>query len=96
VATVVQLGDGRIVAYNDYYGSCSGCDSWEGASDADVRAMCIGLANDAQIFETLADCIAWLGERGKDDDAEHYDWHRPAPQLHALLMAAQPPIGPIE
>ena len=28
VATCVRLKDDRITIYNDYYGSCSGCDAW--------------------------------------------------------------------
>jgi len=44
VATVVKLKDTKeIVAYTDYYGSCSGCDAWEDADDSSVKTMCIQL-----------------------------------------------------
>jgi len=71
VATCVKLADDRYVIYNDYYGSCSGCDSWEGASDEDVRAMCINLANGAYVFENLKDVIRFLEEGDVDGN---YDW----------------------
>lgn len=60
VATCVQLEDGRIAVYQDSYGSCSGCDSWEDAQDKDVRKLCEGLAADARTFETLDDAVRWL------------------------------------
>ncbi len=68
VATCVQLEDGRFAIYNDYYGSCSGCDSWEDATDEEARAMCINLANGAYVFSNLenvkeflktTDCGSW-------------------------------------
>jgi hypothetical protein len=60
VATCVQLSDGRFVIYNDYYGSCSGCDSWEDASDEAVKSMCINLSNSAYVFESLDDVKEYL------------------------------------
>jgi hypothetical protein len=60
VATCVQLSDGRFVIYNDYYGSCSGCDSWEDASDEVVKSMCINLSNSAYVFESLDDVKEYL------------------------------------
>jgi len=59
VATAVQLNDMYII-YNDYYGSCSGCDSWEGADDNEVINMCIGLANSAYIFDSIGDMLIFL------------------------------------
>lgn len=53
VATAVRLADGRFAWYQDSYGSCSGCDSWEDASDQSVRKLCIDLANGARVFQTL-------------------------------------------
>lgn len=70
VATCVQLSDGKFVIYNDYYGSCSGCDSWEGATDESVRYMCINLSNGAYIFESLIDIIQYL----KSDKKDSYSW----------------------
>ncbi len=60
VATCVKLPDGRYAIYNDYYGSCSGCDSWEDANDEQVRAMCVSLSNSAYVFNSLDDVKEFL------------------------------------
>ena len=71
VATCVKLLSGEYAIYNDYYGSCSGCDAWEDASDEDVKKMCIDLSNSAYIFETLDDVKEFLSV---DHDSSQYDW----------------------
>lgn len=70
VATCVKLPDGRFVAYNDYYGSCSGCDDWVDATDEEVHAMCINLANGAYIFKSLNDVMSFLSQ----DSYDSYSW----------------------
>lgn len=60
VATIVGLETGEVVVYSDYYGSCSGCDAWEDASDEDVKRMCIQLAGTAKIFKNLKEAILFL------------------------------------
>lgn len=67
VATCVKLKDGRYAIYNDWYGSCSGCDAWEDANDEDVKNMCIGLANSAYVFKTLDDVKEFLSGFNKDE-----------------------------
>lgn len=57
VGTAVQLEDGRYCWYQDSYGSCSGCDLWDHASDEDVRKLCIGIAIDADVFDTMEEMI---------------------------------------
>lgn len=57
VATAVQLADGRFAWYQDSYGSCSGCDSWEDADDESVRKLCIDLANSARVFTTMQEML---------------------------------------
>ena len=82
VATCVKLPDGRFVIYNDYYGSCSGCDSWDGASDDEVRKLCIDLANGSFIFQNLKDVVEYLKaarDELKDVSGEYvasYEWQR--------------------
>lgn len=68
VATCVQIPDGRFVIYNDYYGSCSGCDSWEDATDDEVKAMCINLSNGAYVFQSLDDVKEFLTSQGTNSD----------------------------
>ena len=69
VATCVRLSDGRYAIYNDYYGSCSGCDSWEDADDKNVRAMCINLSNGTYIFENLKEVKEFL-----ENARNEHDW----------------------
>lgn len=71
VATCVKLPDGRYAVYNDYYGSCSGCDSWEGAGDEEVRNMCIQLSNSAYVFASLEDVKEFLSA---NDRTEWSSW----------------------
>lgn len=60
VATCIQIPDGRFAIYNDYYGSCSGCDAWEDSTDEEVKNMCINLANGAYVFNSLEDVKEFL------------------------------------
>lgn len=64
VATCVKFKKGKFkgkyAIYNDYYGSCSGCDAWEDAPDEDIRKLCINLSNSAYIFKTLDDVKEFL------------------------------------
>lgn len=62
----------KIVLISDSYGSCSGCDQWEDASEADVRKLCTDLANDAHSFDSIEEAIEWL-KKAKDDSA-YYEW----------------------
>jgi len=71
VATCVMLSNGKFAIYNDYYGSCSGCDSWEGADDDSVRSMCINLSNGAYVFENINDVVLFLHDENKDG----YSWN---------------------
>jgi hypothetical protein len=86
VATVVRLEDGRIAAYNDYYGSCSGCDSWEDATDDEVRTLCRNLANSAKIFDHELEAKAWLKWAGSDENYAHFEWQKCARGLIANWM----------
>jgi len=63
----------KIVIVSDYFGSCSGCDAWEDASDTDVRALCIQLANNAHMFDSLQETIDFLKMVDETEDAAYYD-----------------------
>ena len=72
VATCVMLNDTKeVVIYNDYYGSCSGCDAWDDALDSEVIRMCKQLAGGALIFNNLKDCKKFLESK---KDASQYNW----------------------
>jgi hypothetical protein len=67
------LEDGRYVVLSDFFGSCSGCDSWEGSTNEDAHRLCIELANNAKYFNTIAEAIAFLA--ATDKDADYYSYH---------------------
>lgn len=82
VATCVRLNDtGEIVIYQDSYGSCSGCDCWEDASDGDVESLCIDLAKSAYIFPNLEECKNFLRSPNKEKNYEWFGWGNPAVHL---------------
>ena len=67
----VLLNDGRVFSYKYWYGSCSGCDAWEDATDDDVRIMCKQLVGGALIFQNLEECKKFLSSK---KDATQYNW----------------------
>ena len=100
VATCVRFNDTQdIVIYTDYYGSCSGCDAWEGADDEDVKKLCTDLATGAYIFANLEDCIEFLkgAHRSRDVDFkwQHGDCARGllAEILETALEEARKQLG---
>lgn len=84
VATCVQIKSGEYVIYNDSYGSCSGCDSWEDADDGDIRSMCIDLANGAYIFNNLADVKKFLKNENDEFTEGNFDWFNYGEASHLL------------
>lgn len=68
VATCVKLPDGRFAIYNDYYGSCYGCDAWAAADNESVRRMCIALANSAYVFKKMKDVKEYLSNPEQESD----------------------------
>jgi len=92
VATCTMLNDTKeIVIYVDYYGSCSGCDAWEDASDDEVRQLCDQLATGAYIFNNIEDCIDFL----QTGDVERsYKWEGARePLLEEILKNL--PVGEV-
>lgn len=63
----------KIVLITDYFGSCSGCDSWEDASDDDIKASCETLANNAKIFDSVEEAKDFLQKLiGGEDKYAYY------------------------
>lgn len=84
VATCVKFNDGKFKdkygIYNDYYGSCSGCDAWDGADDEDVRKMCIDLSNSTYVFESIEDVKEFL-KNTTDEQKQWSSWSGMAKEL---------------
>jgi hypothetical protein len=53
LAIAYQFPDGGVAIVTDYFGSCSGCDSWEDASDDSARLMVTSLVTSARLFDTV-------------------------------------------
>lgn len=90
VATCVKFTKGgkfkgKYAIYNDYYGSCSGCDAWEDASNEEVTNMCIGLANSAYVFKTLEDVIEFL--QNPSPEGDWTSWSSPAIGLLSAIQS---------
>ena len=82
VATCVKLNDtNEIIIYQDLYGSCSGCDAWDGASDEEVQKLCIDLAKGAYIFKNLEDCKTFLRTPDEERSYDWFGWGNPAKHL---------------
>lgn len=84
VATCVKLPSGEYAIYSDSYGSCSGCDVWECASDDEVRQMCVQLACGSLIFKTLEDVKEFLAS--PPDDAIFWEWRQEQGGLGEILL----------
>lgn len=79
----------KIVVVSDYFGSCSGCDVWEDASDEDIRDLCIQLANNAHMFDSINEAIEFLDHIAKNKPSEYYDLCSLAEPLNIELKVAK-------
>lgn len=59
IAIAHKMTDGLVLVMTDYYGSCSGCDNWEGASDEDAKKLILDLVNNARVFKSVEEAQAW-------------------------------------
>lgn len=82
---VYQLTQNKIVLVNDYFGSCSYCDSWEDASDETARELINALVNNATVVTSIPKAIGYL--KGTLSKAEFYDWKDITEPLIAQLEA---------
>ena len=58
-AFAYQFKDGSIVIATDYFGSCSGCDSWEDATDEDAKRLIIEIVSSSRLFVSLEQAIVF-------------------------------------
>lgn len=74
-----QNGEGTFILVTDYFGSCSGCDSYEGCSNEQLRNLCIQLANNSHSFKSLGKLINFI-EHSIEDSA-YYDVSRTSSEI---------------
>ena len=58
----------------DYYGSCSGCDSWEDCCDEEAHNMIIGLCGSAKIFKNTAEAKEWCASIAPTEVPMDFPW----------------------
>lgn len=85
---VYRLRDtGQIVIVSDSFGSCPGCDAWVNCSDEEARRLCVALANNAHVFDSIEDAISFLVDATKPEHkGEYWDLQYVAPFLVEELM----------
>lgn len=69
-AFAYEFPDGSVAILTDWFGSCSGCDSWEDAPDEEARRMVTALVTSARLFPSLTEAAEWCKTAG--DDASDY------------------------
>ena len=79
---------GRVVIMTDSYGSCSGCDSWEDASDDDAKALVTTTVTSARCFKSLKEAREWQLTLSDDYGAEDYHF-RDAAKLDLSVPSEQ-------
>lgn len=75
LAIAYQFGDGSVAIITDYFGSCSGCDAWEDATDEDATTMVRALVTNARVFRDADAARAFC--KG-NMDAEDYPFYAAA------------------
>lgn len=89
-AYVYKLPDGKIALVNDYFGSCSGCDSWEDASDEYAKSLIIELCNNAKVVNNIQEAIDYLKET-QTNTGTYYDWSNLSDQILTQLESKNTP-----
>ena len=56
-AFAYQFKDGSIVIATDYFGSCSGCDAWEDATDDDAKELITEIVSSSRLFDNIDSAI---------------------------------------
>ena len=58
-AFAYQFNDGTVVLVTDYFGSCSGCDAWEDATDEEARVNITEVVSSARVFSTVKEALSF-------------------------------------
>ena len=74
IAVAYKFSNGEVAIMTDYYGSCSGCDSWEDSSDTQARDMILGLCGSAKQFDSVELAKEWIKNIDSDKEPWHYPW----------------------
>ena len=75
IAIAYKFPNGEVAIMTDYYGSCSGCDSWEYSSDEDARNMILGLCGGAKQFGDVNIAKEWIKNIDSNEKPWEYPWY---------------------
>ena len=56
-AFAYQFNDGTIVLATDYFGSCSGCDNWDGATDEEAKGLIREIISSSRVFPSVSEAL---------------------------------------
>ena len=90
-AFAYRLADGRIVLLTDSFGSCCGCDSYEDADDDEIRQLITDLVNNAHVFGSITEAVAWTRNELPSDQAAYYH-DQPLSHLLPILTNLAAPL----
>lgn len=85
-AVAHKVGRG-VAVFTDYFGSCSGCDSWEDADDDSVSLQVLALVKAAKVFSSAARAADWLEALDVKEEPQHFSLRSAKmliPQLRAV------------
>jgi len=70
-----EFTTGGFCVITDSYGSCSGCDAWEDASDEAARNMITTMVSSARFFESFGELLVWTEQlkAAMEHYKEHYE-----------------------
>lgn len=88
----------KLIIVTDYFGSCNGCDAWEGVNDNDLREMLVAIANNARVFNSFEEIIKFFDEiifnvESEDPFGEFYDLHDHVYSLRKQTKKAEENLG---
>lgn len=79
LAYAYQFPDGTICIVTDYFGTCSGCDEWEDATDADARTLITSMVTSSRLFSGVVEAEHYCRNAAGSDASEFS--HRAAQHL---------------
>ena len=70
VMTAYLFPDDSVSIISDSYGSCSGCDSWSGASDEDAKSFITSIVDSCRLCSSLEEAVIFC----ETVDSRAYDY----------------------
>jgi hypothetical protein len=78
---IINTIDDEYLMCTDFYGSCSGCDAWEGATNEDILILSKNFITNGFVFRSLSDIFSFL------EILENNDLHSDYYELYDIGIA---------